>query len=181
MYDQIFFDYRIMLPFVDPERINELNIVAAELQIMKSYITELTTKADPYSWRMVYGDYSPLITILNSPDECAGVVDNKNDLEHAVHNMFPDDLATPSVGTQVSTIVCMKDSDGQFSYQTVKADALFPDINEQSIGTPEGFDNTINELDRQMTALSHKINLAGRDLYLTNVKKRIRLRPSMHD
>ncbi len=162
----------IMLPFVSPEQINELNIIAAELQIMKRYIKDLTAEADPYSWRMLYGDYSPLITILNSPDECTGVVDNINDLEQAVHNMFPDDLATPTEGTQVISFVCMKGSDGQLSYQTVKPDALFPDINEQSIGTPEGFDKTINELDRQMTALCHKINFAGRDLFLVNVKKK---------
>ena len=162
----------ILQPFYGIAHVEEYGIVTKDLKVLRSYVDALRPDSDPYMWRMVYGDYSPLTTVLTSSEESGSIGDSLESVEDAIKTLFPGGLSVeqPSGGTRVGSVIVMQDGDGQLTYRTVTADALFPEINEE-IGTPEGFDHMINDLDRKMTALSHEVNLAGRDMYLTNLKK----------
>ncbi len=111
--------------------------------------------------------------MLTAPKDSGCIGDDLESLDDAVKVLLPKGISgeAPSSGTMVGSIIVMQDSSGQLTYRPVSIDSLFPEISED-IGTPEGFDHMINDLDRKMTALAHKIDLAGRDLYLTNVKKK---------
>ena len=163
----------ILQPYYGVAHSDEYDIVIKDLKILESYTAALLPDSDPFAWRMVYGDYSPLTTMLTSPKECGCIGDDLESLEEAVKALFPNGVSgeAPSGGMMVGSIIVMQDSSGQLTYRPVKIDSLFPEISED-IGTPEGFDHMINDLDRKMTALAQKIDLAGRDLYLTNIKKK---------
>ncbi|MBQ7425148.1 MAG: helix-turn-helix domain-containing protein [Lachnospiraceae bacterium] len=172
----------VLQPYYGVAHSDEYDIVIKDLKILKSYVAVLRPDSDPYTWRMLYGNYSPLTTMLTSPKEVGCIGDDLESLEDAVKALFPNGISgeAPSGGTMVGSIIVMQDSSGQLTYRPVSIDGLFPEISED-IGTPEGFDHMINDLDRKMTTLAHKIDLAGRDLYLTNIKKRIRPWPPCHD
>ena len=163
----------ILQPFYGVDHSDEYGIVIKDLKILESYVTSLKPDSDPYAWQMLYGNYSPLTTMLTSPKEAGCIGDSLETLEDAMKALFPNGTSgeSPSGGTKVGSIIVMQDNDGQLTYRPVSINGLFPEISED-IGTPEGFDHMINDLDRKMTALAHKIDLAGRDLYLTNVKKK---------
>ena len=159
----------VLMQYVDPDDESRYQSVRKLLKVADDYVHVQQPGSDPFVWRMLYGEYTPLKTILNS-DEVNGVTDDASTIEKAMEGLF--DLETIEVGNScIKTVICMKDSSGQLTFRVVGGNSLFPGIDEGCISTPEAFEHTINQLDREMSDLSRKVDLAGRELFLTNLKK----------
>ena len=165
---------QVLQCFLGIDHVTQYNVVGNDLRTMEKYVMACTKASEPFTWRMIHGEYTPLATILSSPTESIRVADSLEDINQALEVLFPNIVAgkPPTGGTLVGTVICMQESDGQLSYRAVSSNALFPEIDEDCFRTEEGFDCTINNLDRQMTILSQKVNFAGRELFLSNVKKK---------